>query len=107
MDIELEKLLEYDGNEVTKMKMKFSIKNFFKKCGEIPSFLRIWSKLLTKSLIEVLNFCAVWSQIGMEEREVFCCEVVYCFLLYRVCKIYGLVSYFKKRDLANSSSANL
>ena len=38
--------------------MKFSIKDFFSKCDQIRSFLRIWSHLLKKSLIE--NFiCAV------------------------------------------------
>ena len=79
MDIELKRFLEYHRNEVTKMKMKFSIKEFSSKCGEICSFLRTWSKLLTKSLMEDFNFCAVWSRVRMGEREVFCCEVVYCF----------------------------
>ena len=79
MNIELEKFLEYRRKEVTKMKMKFSIKDFSSKCGKIRSFLRIWSKLLTQSLMEDFNFCAVWSQVGKAEREVFCCEVVHCF----------------------------
>ena len=39
--------------------MKFSIKNFFGKCDQIRSFLRIWSHLLKKSLIENFIFCAV------------------------------------------------
>ena len=30
--------------------MKFSIKDFISKCDQIPSFLRIWSHLLKKSL---------------------------------------------------------
>ena len=33
-------------------KMKFSIKDFFSKCDQILSFLRIWSHLLKKSLME-------------------------------------------------------
>ena len=37
----------------TAQKMKFSIKDFFNK-----SFLRIWSDLLKKSLMENLIFCA-------------------------------------------------
>ena len=37
--------------------MKFSIKGFFSKCNQIRSFLRIWSHLLKKSLME--NFIAV------------------------------------------------
>ena len=39
--------------------MKFSIKDFFSKCDQIRSFLRIWSHLLKKSLIENFIFCAV------------------------------------------------
>ena len=39
--------------------MKFPIKDFFGKCDQIRSFLRIWSHLLNKSLIENLIFCAV------------------------------------------------
>ena len=45
----------------TAQKMKFSIKNFFSKCDQIPSFLRIWSHLLNKFLIENFIFCAVLS----------------------------------------------
>ena len=33
---------------VTAQKMKFSIKDFFSKCDQIRSFLRIWSHLLKK-----------------------------------------------------------
>ena len=40
-------------------KMKFSIKDFFSKCDQIRSFLRIWSHLLKKFLMENLIFCAV------------------------------------------------
>ena len=40
-------------------KMKFSIKDFFSKCGQIRSFLRIWSHLLNKSLMENFIFCIV------------------------------------------------
>ena len=39
--------------------MKFSIKDFFGKCDQIRSFLRIWSHLLKKSLMENFIFCAV------------------------------------------------
>ena len=38
---------------------KFSIKDFFSKCDQIRSFLRIWSHLLKKSLMENFIFCAV------------------------------------------------
>ena len=39
--------------------MKFPIKDFFSKCDQIRSFLRIWSHLLKKFLMENLIFCAV------------------------------------------------
>ena len=48
----------------TTQKMKFSIKGFFNKCDQIRSFLRIWSHLLKKSLMENFIFCAV---LGTEE----------------------------------------
>ena len=43
----------------TVQKLKFSIKDFFSKCDQISSFLRIWLHLLKKSLIENFIFCAV------------------------------------------------
>ena len=39
--------------------MKFSVKDFFSKYGQIRIFLRIWSHLLKKSIIENFIFCAV------------------------------------------------
>ena len=39
----------------TTQKMKFSIKDLFSKFDQIRSFLRIWSYLLKKSLIEILH----------------------------------------------------
>ena len=44
----------------TAQKMKSSIKDFSSKCDQIRSFLRIWSHLLEKSLIENFIFCAVF-----------------------------------------------
>ena len=44
---------------VTVQKIKFAIKDFFSKCDQIRSFLRIWSHLLKKSLMENFIFCAV------------------------------------------------
>ena len=39
---------------------KFSIKDFFSKCDQIRSFLRIWSHLLKKPLMENFTFlCSV------------------------------------------------
>ena len=45
---------------ITALKMKFSIKDFFSKCDQIRSKLRIWSYLLEKSLTENFIFCAVY-----------------------------------------------
>ena len=44
--------------DATAKKMKFSIKDFFSKCDQIRSFLRIWSHLLKKLLVENFIFCA-------------------------------------------------
>ena len=48
--------------------MKFSIKDFFSKCDQIRSKLRIWSHLLKKSLMENFIFCAV-SMIEIEKKK--------------------------------------
>ena len=48
-------------------KMKFSIKDLFSKCDQIRNFLRIWSHLMKKSLMENFIFSAVvtgiWKKI--------------------------------------------
>ena len=47
-------------------KMKFSFRDFFSKCDQVCSLLRIWSQLLKKSLTEYFTFCAVnctWATI--------------------------------------------
>ena len=44
----------------TAQRMKFSIKNFFGKCDQIPIFLLGWSHLLKKSLMENFIFCGVY-----------------------------------------------
>ena len=46
---------------ITAQKMKFFTKDFFSKCDQIRSFLRIWSHLLKKSLVENFISCAVYS----------------------------------------------
>ena len=50
--------------------MEFTIKDFFSKCDQIPSFLRIWSHLLKKSLMENFIFlCSVIIKKGSEVHE--------------------------------------
>ena len=44
----------------TAQKVKFSIKALFSKCDQIHRFLRIWSHLLNKSLMQSFIFCAVF-----------------------------------------------
>ena len=41
---------------ITAQKMKFSIKDFFSKCNQIPRKLRIWSQLLKNTLMENSSF---------------------------------------------------
>ena len=48
-----------NGTFYTAQSMKLSIKGFFSKCDQIRNFLRIWSLLLKKSLMETFIFCAV------------------------------------------------
>ena len=50
----------YSNRSFTAQKMKFYIKDFFSKCDQIRRFLRIWSHLLKKSLIENFIFCAAF-----------------------------------------------
>ena len=40
-------------------KKKFSMKDFFSKCDQTRRKLRIWSRLLKKSLMENVISCAV------------------------------------------------
>ena len=55
----METILNYhiQLSSATAQKMKFSIKDFFSKCYQICSFLRIWSHLLKISLMENFIFC--------------------------------------------------
>ena len=49
---------------ITAQKMKFSIKDFSRKCDQIRRKLRIWSHLLEKSLME--NF---WKTLNLLESN--------------------------------------
>ena len=50
--------------------MKFCIKDFFSKCDQIRSFLRIWSCLLKKSLIQNFIFGAVVTGLIEKKRNI-------------------------------------
>ena len=43
--------------------MKFSIKDFFIKCDQIRRKMRVWSRLLKKSLMGNFIFCVVMGQV--------------------------------------------
>ena len=47
--------------------MKFSIKDFFSKCDQTHSFLRIWSNLLKKSLMENFICCVMLYSISAHD----------------------------------------
>ena len=50
-------------NQNAAQKMKFLIKVFFSKCGQMRNFLQISSHLVKKSLMENFIFCAVKKKI--------------------------------------------
>ena len=52
----------------TAQKTKFPIKDFFSKCDQIRSFLRIWSHLLKKSRME--NFIFLCSVILQDYKKI-------------------------------------
>ena len=71
----------------TAQKIKFSIKDFFRKCDQIRRKLRIWSHFLKKSLIENFIFCVVfWLRakiieeltLAISERKVNCVCFLHC-----------------------------
>ena len=53
----------------TAQKTKFSIKDFFSKCGQIYRKLRIWSHLLKKSLKENFIFCGVRTKLNVHKTS--------------------------------------
>ena len=81
--------------------MKFSIKDFFSKRDQIRSFLRIWSHLLKKSLMENFIFFVQWDFLLQVEvsfkmiklrfqQEIFKCGVLrelVPFAQFKTCEI--------------------
>ena len=51
----------FNCQQTLRKKMKFFTNTIISKCDKIHSFLRIWSHLLKKSLMENFIFCAVKS----------------------------------------------
>ena len=80
---------------ITAQKMKFFIKNLFSKRDQIRSFLRIWSHLLKKSLMENFIFCAVYIMHFFSVTKAFLCHIIHknLFQTYENCisfKILGI-----------------
>ena len=48
------------NNHSLHKKWRFSIKNLFRKCDQIRRKVRIWSRLLKKSVMENLIFCVMF-----------------------------------------------
>ena len=56
--------ISVNKNVSFKLSTPQKVKEFFSKCDQISSFLRIWSHLSKKSLMENFIFCAVQMEIG-------------------------------------------
>ena len=79
-------------------KMKFSIKDLFSKCDQIRRFLRIWSNLLKKSLMENFIFCAV-RRIKMQEFAIkndVSIQIIHFLISFYVTLLAWLLSSAKK-----------
>ena len=85
-------------------KMKFSIEDFFSKCDKIRSFLRIWSHLLKKSLME--NFISVQCELFFTLNKsplinFFSCRMISkCFSL-KLRKIWKRLKYKSKNCISH------
>ena len=58
--------LQAPKGTLSAQKMKFSIKDLVNKCDQIRNFLRIWSHLLKKPLMENFIFCAVSFEVVLK-----------------------------------------
>ena len=74
----------------TPQKMKFSIKDFFSKCDQTHSFLRIWSHWLKKSLMQNLIFLcsAFWEEWPWEINFHLYLSFIFHSQINRNCKKY-------------------
>ena len=86
----------------------FYIKGFFRKCDQIRSFLRIWSHLLKKPLIENFIFCAVflvvwympnWCRLSIDLQE----QKRHNRNILKNCFLYCISSYHKTELLFHSA----
>ena len=61
---------------IHRKKIKFPINDFFSKCDQIRSFLRIWSHLPKKSLRENFIFCAVQEIDSCDSEYLIAIEII-------------------------------
>ena len=78
-------------------KRKFLLKGFFRKCDQICSFLRIWSHLLKKSLMEKFIFCALlvllfYGWLWMDGSE------VYLHFKHQPCKMVKYIQTIRRQQ---------
>ena len=91
-------------------KMKFSIKDFFSKCEQINIFLRIWSHLLNKSLMENFIFCAVLEplpiKIRKKELAISVKKVEQILFYFIFLFIYSFISFFLQNKIHKKTKTN-
>ena len=63
--------------------MNFSIQDFFSECDQIHRFLRIWSHLLNKSLMEYIIFCTVYMITSLDNSFINHIFIGYVWLVKR------------------------
>ena len=70
--------MNWNYQDSAEQKMKFSIKEFFSKCGQIRRSLGIWPHLLKISLMENFIFCSTgWTTLlSSDEQHYLGCTIV-------------------------------
>ena len=94
---------------LTAQKMKFSIKDLVGKCDQIHRKLRIWSHLLTKSLMDqIRSFLRIWSHLlkkPLMENVIFCTvsfEVVLKFLLLTLNNCFAVLQRYIQKSVKHA-----
>ena len=75
--------LSFASITCTEQKIKLSIKDFFSKCDQIRSFLRIWSHLLKKYLKENCLFLCSADCFWRHVLSIYLLSTIPCLFLFR------------------------
>ena len=78
--------------------MKFSNKDFFSKCDLIRRKLRIWSRLLKKSLMENFFFLWVVHLVNAEDKSCHDHNTVSNKFNHKLAKIYRNINFLTKEN---------